>query len=283
MSSPTPDLSINRIMHLLSTSRLGRPCLYYDRLGSTNDEARHRAENGAPEGLLLVADEQTAGRGRLDRRWHAPPGSSLLMSLLLRPDLPLGRTGQLSMCIGLGAVEGITEVTGLAPRLKWPNDLTLNGRKLGGMLSEVQIAGAHLEYAILGLGINVNLSFADLAPDAMPDVQALYRELSASAISLSEALGQPVDRSVLLAAILRRSEARYDQLLGDRADGRSIKNAWAQVLETLGQEVSVTTLAETHRGHAVDVTLEGGLVLEDACGRRRAVWSGDVTSVRRVL
>ncbi len=154
------DLSPERMTGLLTTERLGRPYIYFARIGSTNDEARRRADAGAAEGLLLVADEQTAGRGRLDRRWWAPPGSSLLMSLLLRPDLPLARAGQLTMCLGLSAVEGINRVTGLTPRLKWPNDLALDGLKLGGMLSEVKSTGDRLEYAVLGLGLNVNLSFS---------------------------------------------------------------------------------------------------------------------------
>jgi BirA family biotin operon repressor/biotin-[acetyl-CoA-carboxylase] ligase len=151
MNAVEHDLAPERIARLLTTRRLGRPYLYFARIGSTNDEARRRAEAGAPEGLVLVADEQAAGRGRLDRRWWAPPGSSLLMSLLLRPGLPLARAGQLTMCLGLGAVEGVAEVTGLAPRLKWPNDLALNGRKLGGMLSEVQAhaVGDRLEYPSL--------------------------------------------------------------------------------------------------------------------------------------
>jgi BirA family biotin operon repressor/biotin-[acetyl-CoA-carboxylase] ligase len=275
MNSAAQDLSADRMSPLLTTQRLGRPYLYFDRIGSTNDEAHRHAESGAPEGLLVVADEQTAGRGRLDRAWYAPPGSSLLMSLLLRPALPIERAGQLTMCLGLGAVEGVAEVTGLAPRLKWPNDLALNGRKLGGMLSEIQASGDRLEFAILGLGLNVNLSFED-GP-------AAARELASAAISLSDALGRQVDRGSLLAAILRRCGAWYDRLLADRAGGASVQQAWAQALETLGQEVVVTTAAAVHRGFAVDVALEGGLVLEDTTGQRRTLWSGDVTSTRRVL
>jgi len=275
MNAVEHDLAPERIARLLTTRRLGQSYLYFDRIGSTNDEARRRAEAGAPEGLVLVADEQTAGRGRLDRRWWAPPGSSLLMSLLLRPGLPLARAGQLTMCLGLGAVEGVAEVTGLAPRLKWPNDLALNGRKLGGMLSEIQAAGDRLEYAVLGLGLNVNVSFED-GPTAA-------RELAGSAISLWDALGRKVDRGSLLATILRHCDAWYDRVSADRAGGASVQQAWAQALETLGQEVVITTAATVHRGLAVDVTPEGGLVLEDATGNRRTLWSGDVTSTRRVL
>jgi BirA family biotin operon repressor/biotin-[acetyl-CoA-carboxylase] ligase len=175
-------------------------------------------------------------------------------------------------------LEGIAEVTGLAPRLKWPNDLALNGRKLGGMLSEIQAhaVGDRLEYAILGLGLNVNLSFEELERNA---------GFAVAAISLSDALGghRRVDRGSLLAAIVRRCDAWYNRVLVDRTGGESVQRAWARSLETIGQEVVVTTVATVHRGLAVGVTPEGGLVLEDATGQRLTLWSGDVTSTRRVL
>jgi BirA family biotin operon repressor/biotin-[acetyl-CoA-carboxylase] ligase len=276
--NPAPsDLSSARIAQLLTTQWLGRPYLYFAQIGSTNDELRRRAEAGAAEGLLLVADEQTAGRGRLDRRWWAPPGSSLLMSLLLRPDLPPARASQLTMCLGLGAVEGITEVTGLMPKLKWPNDLTLNGRKLGGMLSEVKSTGDRLDYAVLGLGLNVNLSFTS-DPGCPPPA-----EMIGAATSLSAMQGRPIDRGALLAAIIRRCELHYTALLADPSQGAALSAAWAAQLETLGQDVVVTLPTETLHGRAVDVTPEGGLIIEDAVGQRRTVWSGDVTSARRVL
>ena len=153
------DLSAESIAAALITQRLGRPVLYFPRTGSTNDVAHAEAATGALDGLLVIADEQTAGRGRLDRRWWAPPGSSLLMSLLLRPPLPPNQAGQLTMCLGLAAIEGIEAVTGLRPALKWPNDLLLNGRKLGGMLTELRLDGERLAYAVLGLGVNVNMDF----------------------------------------------------------------------------------------------------------------------------
>ena len=157
------QLSSTSIAAALTTRRLGRPALCFPQIGSTNDVAHERAAAGAAEGLLVLADEQTAGRGRLDRRWWAPPGSSLLMSLLLRPPLPPGQAGQLTMCLGLAAAEGVEAVTGLQPALKWPNDLLLGGRKLGGMLSELRLDGERLAYAVLGLGVNVNVTFPSIA------------------------------------------------------------------------------------------------------------------------
>ena len=193
------DLSAEAIAAALTTRRLGRPVLYFRRTGSTNDVAHERAAAGTAEGLLVIADEQTAGRGRLDRRWWAPPGSSLLMSLLLRPSLPPSQVGQLTMCLGLAAVEAIEAVTGLRPALKWPNDLLLNGRKLGGMLSELRLDGEQVAYAVLGLGINVNVNFDDgrwmMDDGRWSMVNGRSSGLADTAMSLSMVLGHPVDRA----------------------------------------------------------------------------------------
>ena len=274
------QLSATSITAALTTRRLGRPTLYFPQIGSTNDVAHERAVAGAAEGLLVLADEQTAGRGRLDRRWWAPAGSSLLMSLLLRPPLPPDQAGQLTMCLGLAAAEGVEVVTGLRPALKWPNDLLLDGRKLGGMLSELRLDGERLAYAVLGLGVNVNVMFdKGRRPEAGGDSSFVFRppsDLVDSATSLSMALGHPVDRLALLATILARTEAWYDRLLM----GESLHGAWAARLDTLGRRVTVTTAMGVLAGLAVGVTPEGALLVRNDAGREQMVWSGDVSAVR---
>lgn len=259
--------------------RLGHPVLFFPRVGSTNDVAHELAAAGAAEGLVVVADEQTAGRGRLDRRWWAPPGSSLLMSLLLRPPIPPMQAGQLTMCLGLGAVEAVEQVTGLRPSLKWPNDLLLDGRKLGGMLTELHLAGERLAYAVLGLGLNVNVSLGgdtranSSGPEAGLCVPA---DVAGSAISLFSALGRPVSRAELLAHVLVHSETWYDRLLR----GESPHAAWAARLDTLGRAVTVATPAGALHGLASGVTAEGALLLRTSDGQTHTVWAGDVVSVR---
>jgi BirA family biotin operon repressor/biotin-[acetyl-CoA-carboxylase] ligase len=264
------DLSPERVEGLLTTRRLGRPCLFFVRVGSTNDVARRLGDEGAADGLLVVADEQTAGRGRLDRRWWAPPGSSLLMSLLLRPRLPLSRAMQLTMCLGLGAVEGIEAATGLRPALKWPNDLLLGGRKLGGILSELQADGDGVAYAVLGLGLNVNLDLRGAPP----------ADVAAAAAGLSDALGRAVDRAALLASILLRCEFWLDALLGPAPAAPSLHEAWAARLDTLGRDVAVTTAAGVLHGLAAGVTPDGALLVRTRDGETQAIWSGDVSSLR---
>ncbi len=225
----------------------------------------------------MIADEQTAGRGRLDRRWWAPPGTCLLFSLLLRPDIPAAQAGRLTMCLGLGAAEGIEQVTGLQPLLKWPNDLVLGGRKLGGMLTELRLDGDKLSYAVLGVGINVNLNLTR-PPASLPEDEASAPppELFDTATSLLMALGRPVDRVTLLVHILAAAERWYDRVCA----GESPYAAWAARLETLGQRVRVSLHSGTLAGDAVGVTPEGALIVRDAAGREHVIWSGDVVTLR---
>ncbi len=240
-----------------------------EQVGSTNDLAHEQARAGAGDGLLILAEEQTAGRGRLDRSWWAPAGTCLLMSLLLRsePKLALRLAGQLTMCLGLGAAEGIEEVTGVRAGLKWPNDVVIGGRKLGGMLTELNTDGGQLNYAVLGLGLNVNHDFAAAGAPA---------EITGLATSLMLEIGHEVDRVALLAAILRRTEQWYDGVLA----GDSPHEAWAGRLDTLDRRVRVTLHDGGLEGVAVGVTPEGGLLVRDEGGVVHTVWSGDVTAVR---
>lgn len=262
-----PDLSADTISPALSTRRLGRPAVFFEQIGSTNDAAHDLARGGAGDGLLVVADEQTAGRGRQGRSWWAPRGTCLLMSLVLRPGLPLTLAGQLTMCLGLGAVEGISVQTGAVAALKWPNDLLLAGRKLGGMLTELDTAGRQLNYAVLGLGLNVNVSFD---PPAAPE------PLAESATSLMAETGREIDRLALLVAILGHTEEWYERTLR----GESPHQAWAQRLDTLNRRVTVSMIGSRLVGVATGVTPEGALLVRDDGGITHTVWSGDVTALR---
>jgi BirA family biotin operon repressor/biotin-[acetyl-CoA-carboxylase] ligase len=274
------DLSAETITAALTTRRLGRPTRFFPRIGSTNDVVHELAVAGAAEGLLVLADEQTAGRGRLDRSWWAPPGASVLMSLLLRPALSARMAGQLPMCLGLAAVEGIEDVTGLRPALKWPNDVVWDGRKLGGMLTELRVDGERLDYAVLGLGLNVNLTF-DEPPGRCREAMAasapiIPETFSTTAVSLRMAAGRPVDRAALVIALLERCEAWYERLLS----GESLHEAWAAWLDTLGRQVVVALPAETLTGVAVGVTPEGALIVRRPDGTDKTIWAGDVTTLR---
>jgi BirA family biotin operon repressor/biotin-[acetyl-CoA-carboxylase] ligase len=174
----------------LLAGRFGRPYRYLERCESTQREL----PADAPEGAVVAAGEQTAGRGRLGRSWQAAPGTSLLFSVNLRPAVETARLPELSVVAGLATAEAVRRVTGLVPEIKLPNDLLLEGRKLAGILAE-----AREDRVVLGIGVNVNVERADLPTDA---------ELEAT--SLLVEFGTTVDRGELLAAILLELERRYD-------------------------------------------------------------------------
>jgi BirA family biotin operon repressor/biotin-[acetyl-CoA-carboxylase] ligase len=178
------------IVEPLLRGRFGRPYLYFERCESTQ---RELAAN-APEGAVAVAEEQTAGRGRLGRRWEAPARTSVLVSVNLRPTIELARLPELSIVAGSATADAIAAETGLRPEVRFPNDVLIAGRKVAGILAE-----AREERVVLGIGINVNLAEAELP-----------REVDTPATSLLVESGAVVDRARLLATLLDRFESRYD-------------------------------------------------------------------------
>jgi BirA family biotin operon repressor/biotin-[acetyl-CoA-carboxylase] ligase len=257
-------LSAAAIAAATHTRWLGRPVYYWPAVGSTNDELKRLAEAGAPEGTLAIADEQTAGRGRLERSWLAPPGSSLLMSLLFRPTfLPPARIQQLTMICALALADAVAEVTGVEVDLKWPNDIQLSGKKLAGILTELGFdAALRPAWAVVGTGLNVNLDFAGLP------------QLVDMATSLSLTLGRLVPRLPLLRAYLASLEARYDAL----RTGATAHHEWADRLATLGKSVTITTASGEHAGVAEAVDDTGALLLRRCTdGILMRILAGDVT------
>ena len=277
------DFSI--IQSALTTQTFGRKLAVLPRTGSTNDVAKDLAARGAPEGTVVVADEQTAGRGRLARRWLAPPRTSLLCSLLFRPDLPPIQAQRLTMLCSLAAADAIEQVAGLQVHLKWPNDLVVKSqlanrksavrnlhspfsilysptwRKLAGILTETGITGERLDFAVVGIGVNVNVE-PQVLPTLAPDATSILAEV-----------GCPVDRVALLVAFLAGVERRYQGL---RA-GESPYREWAVRLATLGQPVEVSTPAGVLAGVAESVDEDGALLLRLPDGGLRVLVAGDVT------
>jgi BirA family biotin operon repressor/biotin-[acetyl-CoA-carboxylase] ligase len=179
------------VVEPLLRGRFGRPYAYFERCESTQREL----PVDAPEGAVAVAEEQTAGRGRLGRRWLAPPRTSVLVSVNLRPAVPSERLPQLSIVAGRAAADAVAAVTGILPELKFPNDLLIGGRKVAGVLAEARDGRV-----VVGIGINVNLEDADLP-----------REVDTPATSLLVESGSRVDRARLLASLLEQLEAHYDE------------------------------------------------------------------------
>lgn len=223
------------------------------------DVAKRAARDGAPEGTIVVADEQTAGRGRLQRQWLSPPGSGIALSIILRPSLAHLR--RLTMVASLAAVHAIQEVTGLEARIKWPNDVLLRGRKVCGILIDSDLQGEKVEAAIIGLGLNVNLE------------PASFPEIADTATSLSAELGREVSRLEVLRSLLVQVEKYYKALLS----GESLHKEWKGRLDTLGKWVRVLASGHTEEGEASSVDADGSLILRRADGTLVTIISGDVT------
>lgn len=264
------DLSVPRIEAALTTAFVGRSLAYLPQVTSTNDAARHLAVGGACDGTVIIANYQTEGRGRLGRQWVAPPGSSLLLSLVLRPLLAPHQAQRLTMACGLAVLDAVESTTSLRLSLKWPNDVVAEEKKVAGLLTELELLAGppcRVDYAIVGIGINVNLAPGDLPAD-----------LLVPAVGLSSLVGVPVPRLPLLVALLAAVEERY---LAVRA-GRSPRDEWAQRLSTLGRRVAVSDGARAIEGVAEDVDQDGALLLRLSDGGLERVLAGDVTLARSV-
>jgi BirA family biotin operon repressor/biotin-[acetyl-CoA-carboxylase] ligase len=272
--STIDDLSPELIRHGLSSALVGQTIERYAEVGSTNDLARQQARAGHSEGLVILADRQTAGRGRAGRTWAAPAGSSLLLSLLLRPSwLPPVDSFALTMLAGVALCEAVEQIAPPHAALKWPNDLmlpvkTANGpalRKAAGILSEIEFAGDTIAWVVLGIGVNVNWS---------PAGSVDGRDLAEVATSLGVAAGQPVARLPLLRALLERLDAHYAAL---RRGGRdALFDAWRERLATLGQPVQIHLPQGELSGTAEAVAQSGALLVRDEHGLLHSVMAGDV-------
>jgi BirA family biotin operon repressor/biotin-[acetyl-CoA-carboxylase] ligase len=266
------ELSEDAVAAALDTQWIGRTYTYLQRTGSTNDLLKKMIEEGDPNappgGTVILTDYQQGGRGRFDRTWEAPPQSSLLFSLLLRPHWPAEQLSWLSMLAGLAVAEAIEQETGVDVYLKWPNDVVLSEHgqwaKVCGVLLEGAIsAEERLEYAVLGIGINVNMTANELP------------QISPAATSLLLATGYVISRRSLFCRLLKRIEQYYEA-----ADGGDSPHAgWNERLITLGQSVEVRYAGQEKvmRGLAEDTDPWGQLVVRDDTGKRHLVMAADVT------
>lgn len=235
-------------------------------VGSTNTLLLGEARHGAPAGVVVVADHQTAGRGRLGRRWEAPPGTCLLVSVLLRPVLDAASLHLCTVVVALATADACERVAGVVPALKWPNDLLVGGRKLAGVLGE---ADPHAPggppgstAVVVGVGCNVDWP----GPEG------------AGGTSLAAEAGRPVDRTALLDALLEALGPR-ERALGSEGGRRALAQELRRRCATLGTEVRVDLAEGPVVGTAVDLTDAGRLVVE-AGGARRVVAAGDVVHLR---
>ena len=262
--------SVEHITRALNGIPFVRRIEYLPVVGSTNDVAKRLGAAGAPEATLVLADEQTAGRGRLGRAWWTPPGTAIATSLLLRPRFPPTFAYRLTMLTGLIVAEAIEQVTGLAIALKWPNDIVMTKSKvggppsavlkLGGILTEASVTGPEIEFAVVGLGLNGNIDFS--GREDLPDATSLMMEL-----------GRKVDRLEILRAMVERFAARYAVIEHDE----QLHTDWSARLVTLGRQVVAHYGDVSITGQAEGVDESGALLIRQDDGTLKRVDAADVT------
>ena len=248
----------------LQTKKMGHPLYFYPETDTTNDRIRELALENAPEGTLAVAELQTAARGRRGRAWQAPAESGIWMSLLLRPNIPPARASVLTLLAGIALTEAIEDVTGMEVGIKWPNDILLHGKKLVGILTEMDCDMETIHSVTVGMGINVNTKEF---PDDLKDI----------ATSLYLESGREYDRGQLTGQAMLRFEQLYEGFLAKGGIFAPFKERYRERCVNIGREVRVIG-RETYLATALDITPDGELIVKRKDnGAEKVVFSGEVS------
>jgi BirA family biotin operon repressor/biotin-[acetyl-CoA-carboxylase] ligase len=246
------------IKNNLSTRIIGREILYFPSVTSTNDIAKEKARQHITEGTVVIADRQTAGKGRLNRTWTSPEGV-LAYSVILYPSI--SQLPCLIMIASLSVVRAIKIITGIQAQIKWPNDILINGKKACGILIENSVCGHKVDYAVVGIGVNANVNLE------------IYSEITATATSLLRESGHSIELIPLIKQLL----IELDKLYLSIADNKSVFEEWRDNLITLGKKVRATSGDRVYEGIAESVESDGSLILRQSDGTRTQISQGDVT------
>jgi BirA family biotin operon repressor/biotin-[acetyl-CoA-carboxylase] ligase len=264
--SSLPDLlSPGEVCPDLTTRVLGRThYLYYQELDSTNNQARSLAAQGYPEGTVVITEMQTAGRGRRGRSWFSPAVTGIYFSIILRPVMPLKEISRLSLVTAAAVAETLETELNLPARIKWPNDILINSRKIAGILSEAVTDMDGVEYIIIGVGLNTNNSIQSFPDDfRIPATSALIE------------CTRPASRSKLLQSLLKNLENRYFQLLD--GDFAGILDKVKRMSMVIGQNLKLDTINGFIIGQAIDINTDGFLVVRDQSGTIHTIMSGEIS------
>ena len=247
----------------LKTKSFGRKVLYFDSLSSTMDMATQLALKGAKEGTIVIAETQTKGRGRLGRTWYSPKHKGLYFSLILRPEISPDKAAIITLLAGVSICEAIKESSGLEVQIKWPNDIFIRNKKLGGILTEIKAEVDAVNFIVVGIGLNINND---------------KKSLIAGSTSLKEEKSGQFSRLSILQDVLYRLEINYLAL--EKKGPQSIIDKWRQFAITLGRRVKVYSHKEHIEGEALDIDSDGGLLIRNDSGLTRKVFAGDVIHCR---
>jgi BirA family biotin operon repressor/biotin-[acetyl-CoA-carboxylase] ligase len=262
----SPDLlhADDLLSRLGATRIVGRDIRVFHETTSTNDVIDKLARDGVQEGVVVLAESQTKGRGRLGRSWTSPAGKGLWFSVLLRPDLHPLQTTQLTVASATALRRAIQGQTGLKPEIKWPNDILLRGKKTAGILTELHGELDHVDYIILGIGVDVNLGTMDFGP-----------ELRRTATSLKIELGTPVSRPELAVLVLRELDNDYARIRS--GEFAQVADEWEAHCSTIGHRLVIRVGDRELRGRAESLSEDGALLLRTDHGHLERVIGGDVT------
>lgn len=264
----SPDiLTKEELSSMIDTEWAGQTVYYFDQIDSTNIRAKQLGEGGVPHGTLIVAGQQNAGRGRRGRTWESPPGVSIYMSIVLRPEMSPVKAPMLTLVMALSAADSLKEYTGLDVQIKWPNDVVLNGKKLVGILTEMSTEMDYINHVVIGVGINVN-------------TERLPEELEEKATSLRLETGRIIRRSEIIASIMKRFEENY-QLFMETQGLRQMQEKYNSLLINREKEVRILGAKEEYTAYALGINEKGELLVRRDNGKIETVLAGEV-SVRGV-
>lgn len=259
-------MTVNEIKLGLKTDIFGKEIVYFDETTSTNDIAFALAIDGALDGALVIADSQTKGKGRLDRKWFSPKGTSILASLILRPKMPLSHSGNIALITAISIAQAIRHITNLNAMIKWPNDIVVNDKKTSGILVESKIEGNRAELFVIGFGINVNIPKNDFP-----------EEILETATSLSIELQHEISRIQLLQEILYQLELRYTKLMDDLAD---FLQEWKSLSVTIGRRIKIERPDDILIAQALDIDKNGALIIQLDSGEIQSIMNDDLIRIR---
>lgn len=252
----------------LAGSPIGHKIYFYEQTGSTNDDAFELGVAGEPHGTVVLAERQVTGKGRMNRSWHSPAGANIYTSILLRPEFEPARAPQISIAAGVAVAETLHKHCPDTVQLKWPNDVLIAGRKICGILAQMRLCADAIDFVVVGIGINVNMSKADLP-----------EELRESATSLLIETGRKLSRAELIICLFENMAKWYRTLTDDGFD--TVREKWLSLSPMIGEPVAVRFHDETISGRAGGLGDDGSLVVVTNTNKTVFVSAGDATIIKK--
>ena len=259
--------ALEEMKRRLHTKWAGQTLDYRYETGSTNEDAKKLAEDGAPEGTLVVADFQRGGKGRLGRSWTTPHKTAIAMSLVLRPQIPPEKASMMTLVAGMATAQAVKDATGLDAQIKWPNDVVVNGKKIVGILTEMSVEQGTIRYVVIGTGMNANMT-------DFPE------EIRTTATSLLLETGHPVDRTEIICKTMEHFETYYETYMNTR-DMSVLKEEYQALLANMDRQVRVLEPENEYNGIARGINDMGELLVETSDGQLKTIYAGEV-SVRGI-